>query len=309
MMPLGFLLAEDSSVSQLETLLNQSQVNNWLNDAKQFVTERAVDLGLRLAAAGILYMVGRWVVAIAVRLAKKGLERAKMDPMLVGFAGNVLHAVLTTLVIIGSLQLLGIEMTSLTAMIAAAGFAIGLALQGSLSNFASGLLLVIFKPFRVGDKVDAGGTTGRVEEIHLFTTILRTSDNAQIIVPNGQITSGTITNFSAFPTRRIDLIIGCGYADDLKAVKAFLQKLIKNHPRVLQDPEPVVMVADLAESSVNFHVRPWVRTEDYGLVRSELLEAIKLGFDEQGFTIPFPSHDVYVQGTTTSLVMPGRSAA
>lgn len=294
----SLIAADDSTTTvgeQMEDWVRQADVSAWFEQAKIFVAERAADFALRLIAALALYYVGRWVAGIAVRLTQVALERAKVDVMLVRFAANVLHAIMMTMIVIGSLQLLGVDMTSMTAVLAAAGFAIGLALQGSLSNFASGILLVVFKPFRVGDRVDAGSTSGQVEEIHLFTTILRTPDNARIIVPNGQITSSVITNYSAFATRRIDLIVGCGYADDLRAVKAYLLGVLERHPKVLHDPAPTVAVCELADSCVNFEVRPWVRTEDFGAVRSELLEEMKLGFDENGFTIPYPSQDVYVQ--------------
>lgn len=269
-------------------------VDSWVDLAWAFVATRAADFGLRLIAAIALYYVGRWVANLAVGIVRAALERAKIETMLVRFATNVLYALLMLMIVIGALQLLGVDMTSMTAMIAAAGFAIGLALQGSLSNFASGILLVIFKPFHVGDQVEAGGTAGRVEEIHLFTTILRTGDNSRIVVPNGQITGGVITNRSAFPTRRIDLLISCGYADDLRSVKAFLERLLAEHPQVLADPPPVVGVEELAESGINLCVRPWVNTADYANVRRDLLEQIKLGFDAMGFTIPFPSRDLYV---------------
>ncbi|MCA9090603.1 MAG: mechanosensitive ion channel [Planctomycetaceae bacterium] len=269
-------------------------VETWVEQAQLFLVTRAADFGLRAVAALILYYTGRWAAQLVVQIARSAMHRAKVDTMLVKFASNVMYAVMMTLVVIGSLQLMGVDMTSMTAIIATAGFAIGLALQGSLSNFASGIVLVIFKPFRVGQRVDIGGSAGTVEEIHLFTTILRTGDNTQIIIPNGKITSGVITNFNALPTRRIDLVVSCGYADDLRAVKGFLTHLVTSDPRILKDPSPLVAVDDLATSSVNFVVRPWVRTDDYQAVRRDLLEQIKLGFDSEGFTIPFPSQDLYV---------------
>ncbi|MCA9030335.1 MAG: mechanosensitive ion channel [Planctomycetaceae bacterium] len=291
------LLAESENIAAeaLAKIVDQQEVTNWVNDIKSFLAENAVTFGFRLLGAIAIYYVGRWVMQIMLSLVQATMLRAKVDLMIVRFTRNVLNAVLTGMIVVAALGQLGVRIDTMTAVIAAAGFAIGLALQGSLSNIASGILLVIFKPFRVGDRVDAGGTSGKVEEIHLFTTILRTPDNAQVVVPNGQVTSGVITNYSAFHQRRIDLVVGCGYADDLLAVKRFLLQLLQEHPKVLADPEPLVAVAELADSSVNFNVRPWVATADYAIVRSELLEAIKLGFDKQGFTIPFPSQDLYLQ--------------
>ena len=176
----------------------------------------------------------------------------------------------------------------------AIGLAIGFALKDSLANFASGVMLIMFKPFKVGDFVNAGGSSGVIEEIRIFNTFMRTGDNVQIIIPNSQITGGTITNYSAKDTRRIDLVVGCGYSDNLKEVKDFLTQLIAGDERVLDDPAPVIAVNELADSSINFVVRPWVKSADYWTTRWDLTEKIKLGFDERGFTIPFPSQDLFI---------------
>jgi small conductance mechanosensitive channel len=217
-----------------------------------------------------------------------------------------------TAVCIAALGCVGVDTTSLSAVLAAAGFAIAMALQSSLGNVASGVLLVFFKPFRVGDMVEVAGVMGRVEEIQIFNTILLAPDNVRIILPNGSITGGAIRNLSAEPQRRIDLVIGCGYNDDLRAVRAFLEDVLSSDSRILQHPPAVVAVAELAESSVNFHVRPWVASQDYHDVKFALTERIKLGFDERGFTIPFPARDVFVHhhGATISLpVLEGAAAA
>jgi len=169
-----------------------------------------------------------------------------------------------------------------------------LALQGSLSNFAAGVMIILFKPIRVGDYAEAGGTAGVVEEIQIFHTMMRTGDNKQIIIPNSMITGDTITNFSAKDTRRIDLVIGCGYDDDLPAVKRFLEEVLETEEEILEDPEPIVRVHELGDSSINFVVRPWVPSSEYWEVKWSLTEKIKLGFDERGFTFPFPSRDVHV---------------
>ncbi|MFG0333529.1 MAG: mechanosensitive ion channel family protein, partial [Maioricimonas sp. JB049] len=242
----------------------------------------------------LIFVIGRWVAMFLVRLLRRVLDRTRPDPMLSKFLGNVVYVLLLAVVILAALEMIGVDTTSLVAVMAAAGFAIGMALQGSLSNFAAGMMLIVFKPFREGDYVEAGGTAGVVEEIQIFHTKMRTGDNIQKIVPNGSITSGNITNYSAKPTRRIDLVIGCGYDDDLKAVKMFLENLVHGDERVLVEPAPTVAVDELGASSVNFVVRPWVKKEDYATVRWDLLEKIKVEFDERGFSFPFPSRDVYV---------------
>ncbi len=263
-----------------------------------FVTERGFAFSMNILAAIVIFIVGRWVAKILRAFSVKLMARADVDETLLKFLANIVYGLLLTFVIVAAVDRLGVNTTSLAAVIAAAGLAIGLALQSSLANFASGVMLILFKPFEVGDFVEAGGSKGVVEEIHIFSTIMRTGDNIQMIVPNGQITGGTITNFTAKETRRIDLVIGCGYGDDLKAVRDFLESLIAGDDRILKDPEPVVAVNELADSSVNFVVRPWVGAADYWAVRWDLTEKIKLGFDEKGFSIPYPRQDVHVHGIT-----------
>ena len=262
--------------------------------AVKFVSTQGVDFAVNVVSALAIFFVGRFVARLSTRLVEKLTTKAKLDKMLVGFIGNLTYFLLLALVTIAALEQLGVDTTSFAALIAATGLAVGLALQGSLSNFAAGVLLILFKPFQLGDFVEAGGSSGVIEEIHIFHTIMRTGDNVQIVVPNSAISAGTITNFSAKETRRIDLTIGCGYDDDLKAVKEFLMELVTGDERVLTDPEPVVSVAELGDSSVNFVVRPWVNSEDYWATRWDLTEAIKLGFDEQGFNIPYPTRALHV---------------
>lgn len=194
-------------------------------------------------------------------------------------------------------------------MLAAAGFAIGMALQGSLGNVASGVLLVFFKPFRVGDVIEVAGVLGSVVEIQIFSTILLTPDNVRIILPNASVTGGTIRNLSAEPQRRIDLVIGCSYNDDLRAVRGLLEELVQSDSRILDIPEPLIAVSELAESSVNFVVRPWVASGDFNDVKFDLTERIKLGFDERGFTIPFPSRDVFVHHSGGTISMSALESA
>jgi len=219
----------------------------------------------------------------------------------VKFGANLMYCAMLVAIALASLQMLGVDVTSVTAIIAAAGFAVGLALQGSLANFAAGIMLIVFKPFSVSDEIEAGGETGNVEEVNIFNTILRTNGNVKIIIPNGQITTGTIKNFTAQRIRLIELRVGCGYCDDLKQVKSFLDKLVRGDVRIVTTPPPAVSVAELSDFSVIFSVKCWVGTKEFGDVRSALLERVKLGFDEQGFTFPYPSRDVYVHQSNASI--------
>ncbi len=266
----------------------------------QFITEKGFDLALNILAALVIFVVGRWLAKILTGFSTRFMVRSKVDETLTKFLANIIYALLLTFVVIAAISSLGVNTTSLAAILAAAGLAVGLALQASLANFAAGVMLILFKPFKVGNFIDAGGSKGVVEEIHIFSTLLRTGDNVAIIIPNAQITGGTITNFSAKETRRIDLVVGCGYDDDLRAVRRFLDELIAADERILADPAPVVAVNELGASSVDFVVRPWVKSPDYWDVRWDLTEKIKLGFDEKGFSIPFPQQDVHLHGGAAS---------
>ncbi|MBX3441392.1 MAG: mechanosensitive ion channel [Planctomyces sp.] len=268
--------------------------SRWVEEGKIFLRSRGLQFAVNLAAALLIFIVGRWLASAASRVACVMLTRAHVDEMLVRFLGNVIYTLLLIVVVMASMEMLGVNVTSLTAILAAAGFAIAMALQGSLSNFAAGIMLIILKPFKVGDYISAGSSTGTVEEINIFNTTLRTMDNVRLIVPNNQLTGSTISNFTAEPRRRIDLKVTCGYGDDLRAVKRFLEQLLREEPRVLQDPAPAVVVQNLADFAIELTLRGWVKTSDYGAVRADLLERIKLGFDANGFTIPFPSRDVYM---------------
>ena len=248
------------------------------------VTTYVVPWAINIFFALAIFVVGRWVSKFLVRLLRKGLTKAKMDPILVNFVGSIVSSLLLLFIIIASLNQLGVDTTSLIAIFGAAGLAIGLALQGSLQNFASGVMLIIFRPFKTGDFVEAGGTSGVVEAISIFTTIMRTGDNREVIVPNGSIYTGTITNYSARDTRRIDMVFGIGYGDDIKKAKQILQQVVEADERVLKDPAPLVAVAELADSSVNFNVRPWVKSPDYWAVKFDLTENVKLAFDENNIS-------------------------
>ncbi|MAF83327.1 MAG: mechanosensitive ion channel [Gammaproteobacteria bacterium] len=251
-------------------------------------------IGFRLAYAIAIFFVGKWIAKLLTGLAKRGMAKANIEDTLEHFLGNMLYYTLMIAVIIATINKLGVQTTSLLAVVGAAGLAIGLALQGSLSNFASGIMIVIFRPYRVGDFIDAGGVTGTVEEVQIFTTIMKTPDNKKIIIPNSKIMAGEITNFSANPTRRVDLVAGCGYNDDLDQVRKVLEEIIASDDRILDDPAPAVALAELGDSSVNFVVRPWVKSADYWAVHCDTLEQIKKRFDAEGFSIPYPQRDIHV---------------
>ena len=279
-------------VDNLKQLLNQENLSRFFD-----VT---VSFGLKLLAALVVFIIGRWVARRLANLAGRLLERADVDKTLVGFVRNMVYYGLLTFVILAALGQLGVETTSFIAVLGAAGFAIGLALQGSLSNFAAGVMMVLFRPFKVGDFVEAAGTAGVVESIALFTTQMRTGDNKTIIIPNAQITSGIITNYSAKDTRRVDLTFGVGYDSDLSKVKQVIGEVVAADSRVLAEPATTIGVVALADNSVNFAVRPWVKSADYWDVYFALNENMKKRFDEEGINIPFPQRDVHIISSESS---------
>jgi small conductance mechanosensitive channel len=255
------------------------------------ILEYAMNIILALA----IFFVGKWLVGEVTNLIIKGLRKSsKLDETLVVFFKNIIYYALLIVVILTALKQVGIETTSFLAILGAAGLAIGLALKDSLSNFASGVMIVFFKPFKIGDFVTAGGVSGTITEIHLFNTEFKTGDNQKILVPNASITSGSIINVNAHDKRRVDLLIGVGYEDDIKKVKELLTSIVASHEKVLQDEANKIAVSELADSSVNFIVRAWVNTPDYWDVRFELIETIKTQFDQEGITIPYPQTDVHV---------------
>lgn len=267
-------------------------------DPAQMLNTYVVPWGINISMAIIIFIVGRLVVKFAVSLLRKFLVHAKMDHILVNFLSAIVSTILLLFVVIASLDQLGVNTTSLIALIGAAGLAIGLALQGSLQNFASGVMLVVFRPFNDGDFIDAGGVMGVVEHIGIFSTTLRTGDNKQVIMPNGAIYGGPITNYSAKATRRVDMVFGIGYDDDIRKARDIMKGIIDADERILKEPETLIAVAELADSSVNFNVRPWVKSEDYWPVLFDLNEKIKLAFDDNGITIPYPQMDVHTNTTT-----------
>ncbi len=254
----------------------------------------AADFGIRLVAALAIFIIGRWVARWLSRLLEKGMQKAGTDHTLIVFLRNIVYVGLLIFVIIAAIGQLGVQTTSFLAVLGAAGLAVGLALQGSLANFAAGVLIIIFRPFKVGDFIEAGGIAGVVKAISIFTTTLHTPDNKVIIVPNAQVNSGTITNYSANDTRRVDMVIGVSYGDDLDKVRSVIEQVLAADERVLKDPAPQIAVMALADSSVNFAVRPWAKAADYWGLYFDTQEKIKKRFDEEGISIPFPQQDVYI---------------
>jgi small conductance mechanosensitive channel len=266
---------------------------------EQYLTPEMIEAylipwGIRIAIALAILVIGRMVARMVTRFAERVMRRANLDIMLTSFLGNILYTVLLVAVIIAALDQMGLQTTSLLAVFGAAGLAIGLALKDSLANFSSGVMLIIFRPFKVGDFIEAAGQAGVIEEVRIFSTIMKTGDNREIIIPNSHIYSGPIINVSARPTRRIDMVFGIGYEDDIRKAKELIEAAFAADERILKDPAPAVAMAELADSSVNFNVRPWVNTADYWAVRSALMERIKLSFDANGISIPYPQRDVHM---------------
>ncbi len=253
-----------------------------------------LDFAINLATAIAIFFVGRIIVRLLTRGMRKVMEQQDVDKTLVSFASNLVGMVLLIFVIIAAVSALGIQTTSFIAVLGAAGLAIGLALQGSLSNFASGVLIVLFRPYKVGDWIEAAGVSGSVEEVQILTTVLKTGDNKQVIVPNSQVMDSIITNYSANDKRRVDMIVGVSYEDDLDKVRETLEELVAADDRILDDPPCTIAVSELADSSVNFVVRPWAATADYSGVKFDLTEAIKKRFDNDGISFPFPQQDVHL---------------
>ncbi|MBN1635085.1 MAG: mechanosensitive ion channel [Deltaproteobacteria bacterium] len=250
--------------------------------------------GLKVIAAIVIYIVGRWVAKAVRNFLQKRMTKREVDKTIISFTTSLIYIALLTFVIIAALAQLGIQTTSFIALIGAAGLAIGFAMQGTLANFAAGFLLIVFRPFKAGDYISGAGVDGVVEGIQIFTTHLKTPDNKAIIIPNGKLMGDIITNFSAKETRRVDMTFGVSYSDDLKNVRKVLQEIVDMDPRILKEPESMIVVLELADSSVNFAVRVWVKTEDYWGVFFDMNEAVKLRFDKEGISIPFPQTDVHM---------------
>ncbi|MED5388520.1 MAG: mechanosensitive ion channel domain-containing protein [Pseudomonadota bacterium] len=268
-------------------------MDQYLSQLETFANENLMPYAWNIVAALVIFIVGKWIVGKIAGWVSRMFDK-KLDTEVAKFLGNIIHILLFAFVIIASLDQLGVETTSLVAILGAAGLAVGLALKDSLGNFAAGVMLIMFKPFRVGHYVEAGGTSGTVQEIRIFATIMTSPDNKVITVPNGAIMSGNITNYSEKPTRRVDMVFGVAYDADLSVVKKILEEVLAADERVLKDPAPTIVVGELADSSVNFLCRPWVKSGDYWPVLWETTETVKRRFDDAGIGIPFPQMDVHL---------------
>jgi small conductance mechanosensitive channel len=253
------------------------------------------EYGLKILAALLIFIIGRWLAKVISKAVEKSLLKAKVDKIITKFVKNLTQVVILIFVIIAVLANLGVETAQFAVAIGAAGLAIGLALQGSLANFASGFLMIIFRPFKVGDLIEASGVLGRVEEIQLFNTILNTPDNIRVIIPNAQVTGSNILNYTTNGTRRVDLVIGVSYEDDLKRAKEVIEKVLAGDEKVLKNPAPTVAVSELGDSSVNFVVRPWVKAVDYWDAYFDVTAKVKLALDKDGISIPYPQRDVHIK--------------
>jgi small conductance mechanosensitive channel len=262
------------------------------------IMARLMDLGLifgmKVLAALAVFVLGRWVAIFLRNFLEKSMRRTKVDETLITFTTNLTYIALFAFVVIAALAQLGIQTTSFIALLGAAGLAIGLALQGSLANFAAGVLMILFRPFKVGDYIEGGGTAGTVKEIQIFNTILLTPDNKTVIVPNATMTGDKIVNYATQGTRRVDMVFGIAYDSDIDKAKNILWDLLKNDSRILSAPEPVIAVLELADSSVNIACRPWVNAGDYWTFYFDMTESVKKQFDGSGISIPFPQRDVHM---------------
>ena len=267
-------------------------------DFKSFIPDNIVELiisySVSIIIALLIFFIGKWIAKSLVALLGRALRKVGgVDETLVCFLENIAYYSLLTVVIIAALNKLGVETTSFLAILGAAGLAIGLALKDSLGNFASGVMIVLFKPFKAGDSVVAGGVSGTITEITIFNTVFLSADNQKIIVPNSSITKSSITNVNANPTRRVDIVVGISYEDSIKKAKNILTNIVNKNEKILKNSNINIFVNELADSSVNIAINVWVKSSDYSKVKAELLEDIKLTFDEAGITIPYPKQDVY----------------
>lgn len=269
-----------------------------VNETIEWVQANGMEFGLNIVAALAIFFIGRLVIRFIVAGMRRAMRRSEVDATLETFICNLVRIALLVIVVIAAIGQLGVQTTSFIAIFGAAGLAVGLALQGSLSNFAAGVLIVLFRPYKIGDYIEAAGVAGTVEQVQILTTILKTPDNKQVIVPNGQVMGSIITNYSANDTRRVDLTIGVSYGDDLDKVQKTLEELVAADDRILKEPACTIAVQALADNSVNFICRPWVKTSDYWAVYFDLTKAIKKRFDADGISFPFPQRDVHLYTVT-----------
>lgn len=277
-----------------------TQLTGYWTEAVELIQTTGMEFALNLITAILIFYIGKAVIGILVRALRKLMQKNDVDATLTSFVSNLVRMTLLVFVVIAAITQLGVPSAQFVAVVGAAGLAVGLALQGSLSNFAAGVLIVLFRPYKVGDYVEAAGISGTIEQVQILTTVLKTPDNKQIIVPNGQIMDSIITNYSANDRRRVDLVVGVSYDDDLDKVRKTLEELVAADDRILADPACTIAVSELADSSVNFIVRPWVKTADYWGVHFDLTEAIKKRFDREGISFPFPQQDVHLYQAAAS---------
>lgn len=261
------------------------------------ITSFVVTYGMKIIAAVITLIIGLWIIKLIVKALARVMEKRNIDASLRGFINSLAGILLKVMLFITVIGMVGIQMTSFVAILGAAGLAVGMALSGTLQNFAGGVMILIFKPFKVGDFIEAQGYTGTVSEIQIFITVLKTVDNKTVIIPNGGLSTSSMINYSTEETRRVDFSFGIGYGDDFDVAKALLLKLIKQDSRVLSAPEPFVALGELASSSVNITVRVWVKSVDYWDVFFGLNESVYKEFDKNGLHIPFPQMDVHLKST------------
>jgi len=283
-------MAQDTPTASAMEALQGADVNKII----EFLQTDGLAFGIDLLLALVIFFVGRFAIRMVVRALAKTMQKNGVEKTLETFICNLVSMALLVVVVIAAIGQVGIQTTSFIAIFGAAGLAVGLALQGSLSNFASGVLIVLFRPYKVGDFVEAAGISGSVDQVQILTTVLKTGDNKQVIVPNSQIMNSIITNYSAHDTRRLDMVVGVSYEDDLDKVRKTLEEIIAADDRILKDPAPNIAVAELADSSVNFIVRPWCATSDYWPLMWDLTETIKKRFDQEGISFPFPQQDVHL---------------
>lgn len=248
----------------------------------------------KFVLALVVLFLGLWIIKLLVRGVSKALEKSNVDPAVQRFLGSLISVLLKVMLLISVASMVGIATTSFVAVIGAAGLAVGLALQGSLGNFAGGVLILLFKPFKIGDVIEAQGYTGKVDSIQVFNTVLKTPDNKTIFIPNGPLAGGSITNYSTEPQRRVDWTFGIGYNDDIDKARAILKSLIEADSRILKDPAPAILLSELADSSVNFAVRVWCKSEDFWNIYFDMMENVKKKFDAEGISIPYPQHDIHL---------------
>ena len=272
---------------------NVQETTDQLAGYADTAVEAAILYGPKVVLAIVTLIIGMWVIKRFVGRIEHHFT-AKADPTLGSFVSSLASVIFKLMLLIAVASMVGIETTSFVAVLGAAGLAVGLALQGSLSNFAGGVLILLFKPFKVGDLIDAQGHIGVVKEIQIFNTILTTADNRIVIIPNGALSNSSMVNINQLDTRRVDFVFGIGYSDDIDKAKGIIEGLITSDSRVLKDPKHLIAISELADSSVNFTVRVWTKTEDYWAVYFTMFEAVKKAFDEQGVSIPFPQQDVHM---------------